>query len=61
MYLIHTDMKVKLLKEIGVHTIGTIIDVCDTIVVNLERNGDAEKFVEEESDKAKQPENKAKK
>lgn len=54
-------MKVKLLKEIGVHPIGTVIDVCDTIVVNLVRDGNAEKFVEEESDKAEQTENKAKK
>lgn len=61
MRLTHTDMKVKLLKEIGVHPIGTVIDVCDTIVVNLVRDGNAEKFVEEESDKAEQTENKAKK
>lgn len=32
-------MKVKLLKEVGVHSVGTIIDVDATIVLLLTNNG----------------------
>ena len=34
-------MKVKLLKEVGVHSVGTIIDVDATIVLQLEKDGTA--------------------
>jgi len=32
-------MKVKLLKEVGVHKVGTIIDVDATIILQLEKDG----------------------
>ena len=35
-------MKVRLLKEVGIHTIGTILDVDNTIVLQLEKDGTAE-------------------
>lgn len=34
-------MKVKLLKEVGTHAIGTILDVDATIVLQLEKDGNA--------------------
>lgn len=32
-------MKVKLLKDVGVHNVGTVISIDDTIVLQLERSG----------------------
>ena len=44
-------MKVKLLKEIGVHSDGAIIDIEDSNVIQLERNGMVERVSEQkESD-----------
>lgn len=44
-------MKVKLLQEIGVHSVGAIIDIEDSNVIQLERNGMVERVSEkEESD-----------
>lgn len=44
-------MKVKLLHEIGVHSVGAIIDIEDSNVIQLERNGMVERFTEQkESD-----------
>ena len=44
-------MKVKLLQEIGVHSLGAIIDIEDSNVIQLERNGMVERVSEQkESD-----------
>lgn len=44
-------MKVKLLQEIGVHSVGAIIDIEDSNVIQLERNGVVERVSEQkESD-----------
>lgn len=44
-------MKVKLLQEIGVHSVGAIIDIEDSNVIQLERNGMVEIVTEQkESD-----------
>ena len=34
-------MKVKLLKDLGIHKAGTILDVDSTIVIQLEKDGNA--------------------
>lgn len=39
-------MKVKLLKQVGIHDIGTIINVDDVIVNQLETSGNAERYIE---------------
>lgn len=41
-------MKVKLLQEIGVHSVGAIIDIEDSNVMQLERNGMVERVSEKE-------------
>lgn len=44
-------MKVKLLQEIGVHSVGAIIDIEDSNVIQLERNSVVERVSEQnESD-----------
>lgn len=44
-------MKVKLLQEIGTHSVGAIIDIEDSNVIQLERNGVVERVSEQkESD-----------
>ena len=44
-------MKVKLLQGIGVHSVGAIIDIEDSNVIQLERNGMVERISEQkESD-----------
>ena len=44
-------MKVKLLQEIGVHSVGAIIDIEDSNVIQLERNAVVERVTEQkESD-----------
>ena len=44
-------MKVKLLHEIGIHSVGDIIDIEDSNVIQLERNGMVERVTEQnESD-----------
>lgn len=44
-------MKVKLLHEIGTHSVGAIIDIEDSNVIQLERNGVVERVSEQkESD-----------
>ena len=44
-------MKVKLLHEIGIHSVGAIIDIEDSNVMQLERNGMVERIAEQnESD-----------
>ena len=44
-------MKVKLLQEIGIHSDGAIIDIEDSNVIQLERNGMVERIAEQnESD-----------
>lgn len=44
-------MKVKLLQEIGIHSVGAIIDIEDSNVIQLERNGVVERVSEQkESD-----------
>ena len=40
-------MKVKLLKEIGVHSVGAIIDIEDSNLIQLERNGMVERVSEQ--------------
>lgn len=42
-------MKVKLLKEVGTHSIGTILDVDATIVLQLEKDGNATTDLGEEN------------
>jgi len=41
-------MKVELLEEIGLHKKGAIIDIDDTIIMRLERDGLVRRFVEQE-------------
>lgn len=41
-------MKVKLLNKIGVHSVGAIIDIEDSNVMQLERNGMVERVSEKE-------------
>ena len=44
-------MKVKLLHEIGIHSVGAVIDIEDSNVIQLERNGMVERVTEQkESD-----------
>lgn len=38
-------MKVKLLKDVGVHKAGVIIDIDDTFVLQLESDGTAERYL----------------
>lgn len=40
-------MKVKLLQEIGIHSVGAIIDIEDSNVIQLERNGMVERIAEQ--------------
>ena len=40
-------MKVKLLQEIGIHSDGAIIDIEDSNVMQLERNGMVERIAEQ--------------
>lgn len=40
-------MKVKLLQEIGVHSVGAIIDIEDSNVIQLERSGMVERVAEQ--------------
>ena len=40
-------MKVKLLQEIGTHSVGAIIDIEDSNVMQLERNGMVERIAEQ--------------
>ena len=40
-------MKVKLLHEIGIHSDGAIIDIEDSNVMQLERNGMVERIAEQ--------------
>ena len=40
-------MKVKLLQEIGIHSVGAIIDIEDSNVMQLEPNGMVERIAEQ--------------
>ncbi len=42
-------MKIELLQEVGIHKSGTILEVEDTIVLQLEREGIAKKVLETEN------------
>jgi hypothetical protein len=43
-------MKVVLKKEIGLHAAGTVLDVEDSMVMQLEREDVAERYIEEKQD-----------
>ncbi len=46
-------MKVKLLKEVGIHPVGTILDVDSTFVLQLERDGIVTMNLDINAEKAK--------